>query len=630
MPQYLADLRAKQIRILLLEDNPGDVGLFLDASEKAPGVDCTIRVESRLANILELRNQQFDIILLDLNIPGSEGIETLTTVRMIFPRLPVVLVTGVEDRELIEEAFSQGAQEYLLKGSFSPRELSRVLLHAIERHGLLNRLHESKEQLQANQDRLQTIITNSLEGILVVDQDGHIKFSNPAAQDILGHSAETLKGRGFGNRLRDGQVEVIDIYKSETGNHAVEMSVRQLVWEGRDSFLLMLRDITEKRRLEIQLKQSQKMEALGCLSGGIAHEFNNLLSVVSGYCELLQNELRDMPSAKRKVDTVLVSTRRAADLIKQLASYTERTIGDLQALDLTATMKHLIEMLDSILPANIKVTRQLAAELPMVMADAHAVEQSITQMVINARDAMPHGGRLHLRSFCMEVDQRHVQEHPEAREGLFICITVSDTGVGISPSNLGRVFDPFFTTKPEDEGTGLGLTSVFGVVQQHDGWVEVTSELGKGSAFTVYLPVYEEPEEHHASEEPADEGSVSILLVEDEEDLLILNGEFLSQMGYEVYSARTGDEALSLWNEHKGVIDLLLSDFVMPGTLTGRQLADIMVAEKPDLKVLLTSGYQRDLGSDGGSDVHGAPLPFLLKPYSMNDLAKTIRHCLEG
>jgi len=612
------------MRVLLLEDNPGDVGLFIDSLEKAPGIDCSLQVECRLSDLLKVDQASCDIILLDLNIPGSEGIETLKTVKMLFPKHPVVLLTGVEDPDLIDEAFSLGAQEYLLKGSFMPRELSRVMLHAVERNSLLNRLSESREQVMANEKRLQKIIHSSLEGILVVDEDGHIKFSNPAAQEILGHSANALQGQVFGENLSSGKVEVIDIYKPESGNHAVETSVQELKWEGRDAFLLMLRDITEKRRLEIQIKQSQKLEALGCLSGGIAHEFNNLLSVVSGYSELLQRELKDQPTAKRKVDTILASTHRAVDLIQQLSTYTERTLGDLTPINVCKALKRVVEMLQTILPPNIQMTRQVASDAPMVMADVHALEQVMTQLVVNARDAMPMGGRLNLRCFVEQVDSKHLSEHPESRVGRFVCIMVSDTGCGIPEEHLPRVFDPFFTTKAEDEGTGLGLTSVFGIIQQHDGWVEVSSEEGKGTAFTIFLPIYEEEKPEELPEEPKKEGKASILLVEDEEDLRILNSEFLKQLGYTVHTATTGDEALEVWREQGCQVDLLLSDFLMPGSLTGRQLADRMLSESPNLKVLLTSGFQRDV--KGGKGHHA--LPLLLKPYSMNDLAKSVRQCL--
>ncbi len=625
MPFTLSDLRKKNLDVLILEDNPGDVDLLFEFLKDAPGLEISSHVFSKLTDVIALEKEDFDVILLDLNLPGSYGIETLTTVKMLFPNHPIVLLTGMEEPDLLEHAFSAGAQDYLVKGTFSARELGRVIRHAIERNGLINRLQESTQQLQANQERLEAIVSNSLEGILVVSPEGNIRFSNPAAQEILGQSGNTMVGQSFGQSLPLGENKSLDLYQPGRGTITVELASTLFEWEGEGAHLVMLKDVTQRRKMEVQLQQSQKMKALGCLSGGIAHEFNNLLTIISGNSELLENAINSEDRNARRVESILHATKRAAELVYQLSSFSQKTIGERTSLRLNDLIEETGRMFKTVLGENISFDCKLSQSLPSILADSSSVEQVLSQLVVNARDAMPEGGLIKVKTYLCNINESYVATGGQSRIGPAVCMSISDEGTGINDHFLDRIFDPFFTTKSEGKGTGLGLTSAIGIMQQHEGWIDVETEIGKGSTFTLYFPAEEVVGDVGENQDDDYSGIATILLVEDEKDLLILNAGYLKTLGYCVYSAEDGEEAMKLWEEHKDRIDILLSDFMMPGDYTGRQLAEHMCVEKQDLQVILTSGYQRENGIDTEDT---QVFPFLLKPYSIHELAKAVKHSL--
>jgi len=390
-------------------------------------------------------------------------------------------------------------------------------------------------------------------------------------------------------------------------------------------------DITERRQLGEQLRQSQKMEAIGQLAGGVAHDFNNILTVIHGHASLLLIDQGISPSATRSAQQIAQAAERAAGLTRQLLTFSRRQVMQPKRLDLNQLVSNMTMMLGRILGEDITLQLKYWTEPAYIKADSSMIEQVMLNLVVNARDAMPKGGRLAIRITTSKADPNYRQYQPESRAEDFICLTVSDTGCGIDPETLRRIFEPFFTTKEVGKGTGLGLATVYGIVNQHQGWIEVESEVGKGSTFRVFLPMATESgpgENGKGAQPPTRGGHETILVVEDEFAVRELVCSILEGQGYNILSAETGVKALDVWQEHKAKIDLLLTDLVMPDHLNGRELAEKLRAERPKLKVIFTSGYTADVV--GKDFVSQQGLHYLQKPYDPQKLSAAVRNCLDG
>lgn len=425
-----------------------------------------------------------------------------------------------------------------------------------------------------------------------------------------------------------------------TGRNRLDLETQQ---EGRALFWsfhpipaigrvhLYAEDITDRRNLEAQLRQSQKMEAIGQLASGVAHDFNNILTIMQGYSvRLLTKDPR--VDQRGELEQILDSTERAAALTKQLLAFSRKQNIHLRCLDLREIVANMTQMLERLIGENISLQLKKPDALPAVSADAGMMEQVLLNLVVNARDAMPEGGSIVVESGAVEVDERHVQQHPEARAGTFVRLQVTDTGCGMDADTIGHIFEPFFTTKGPGKGTGLGLATVYGIVQQHHGWIEIESQVGRGTTFSVLLPVAAGTLEAAPlpTEAPAVVcgGSETILVVEDEALLRELACATLKDLGYTVLEASTGLEALVVWGQHRDRIQLVLTDMIMPGGLTGRELSDRLRGDRPDLRVVFSSGYSAELpGMDIASEKGTA---FLQKPYRPPLLAKTVRSCLDA
>jgi PAS domain S-box-containing protein len=390
-------------------------------------------------------------------------------------------------------------------------------------------------------------------------------------------------------------------------------------------------DITERRQLGEQLRQSQKMEAIGQLAGGVAHDFNNILTVIHGHASLLLVDKAITKSAARSAQQIAQAAERAAGLTRQLLTFSRRQVMQPRRLDLNEVVSNMTMMLGRILGEDIALQLNYWPEPAFIKADASMMEQVLLNLVVNARDAMPKGGQLAIKITIAKIDPSQRTYHSESRAGEFVCLNVTDTGHGINPENLRRIFEPFFTTKEVGKGTGLGLATVYGIVNQHQGWIEVESEIGKGSTFRVFLPIAKHAvaaEAEKAGQADVRGGSETILVVEDESAVRELVCSVLGGHGYKILQAETGVKALEIWLRHKRKIDLLLTDLVMPDHLNGRELAAKLCAEKPKLKVIFTSGYSADVV--GKDFVLQRGLNYLQKPYDPQKLALTVRDCLDG
>jgi nitrogen-specific signal transduction histidine kinase/CheY-like chemotaxis protein len=392
--------------------------------------------------------------------------------------------------------------------------------------------------------------------------------------------------------------------------------------------LAIIQDISEHRNLENQLRQAQKMEAVGQLAAGVAHDFNNLLTVIQGHVSLRLASPDLDPEMTESLKQVLSAAERASALTSQLLAFSRKQIMQPRPLNLNELIDNMSQMLRRLIGEHIDLQCAHAAELPCVFADACNIEQVIMNLAVNARDAMLEGGHLTIRTSPVETDADYVWRNPEARAGSFVCLSVTDTGCGMDSLTKSHIFEPFFTTKDVGKGTGMGLATVYGIVKQHNGWVEVSSEIGQGTTFQIFLPITEKSPEIVEKPEPVLRGGQeTILMVEDEALLRELVQSVLVERGYRVLAASSGVEALQIWNQHHGEIDLVLTDMVMPGGMTGRQLAEQLQPCDPSLKVIFTSGYSRDVVA--GNFVLQEGINFLPKPYHPHTLVQMVRNCLD-
>jgi PAS domain S-box-containing protein len=412
---------------------------------------------------------------------------------------------------------------------------------------------------------------------------------------------------------------------------AMELTSHSLILGERNAWLSLAMDVTERLSLEAQLRQSQRMESVGQLAGGIAHDFNNLLTVISGHSSILL-AMKDLgPRVVEPVKEISEAARRAADLTRQLLTFSRKQVVELQAVDLNEVVANVIKLLRRILGEDISMEVELSPSAATVKADLGMLEQVLLNLAVNSRDAMPKGGKLSLSTASVVITETQAQQNPEASAGQFVCVTISDTGCGIAPENLPRIFEPFFTTKEIERGTGLGLATVYGIIKQHQGWIQVASRLREGTTFQIFLPACHQksgPVMMASNDARVIGGAETILVVEDEAPLLKLIQHILESHGYKVLGCGSGKEALENWEHYGKKVDLLLTDMILPDGMAGLELAQTLQTSKPGLKVIYTSGYDteklaKDLTLRDGFNI-------LQKPFHARKLAETVYDCLNS
>jgi two-component system cell cycle sensor histidine kinase/response regulator CckA len=617
-------MNLEDVRILLVEDNPIDARLLRQMVQQASGGRFQLQQAGRMAEALDLlRQQEFDLVLLDLSLPDARGLETVTSVHAHAPKIPIVVLTSLDDEAIGIRAVRAGAQDYLIKGHVGGDLLVRSVRYACERA-------RAVEALERREEHYRSLTENSLDLVSIVNSDGTIRYASPSHERILGYPLEDLVGKNAVAFLHPEDVDRVQAaVRQNTGSSAVEYrfrhkdgSFRTLESFGRDlshlpgvgGVVVNSRDITERRRLEEQLRHSQRIEALGRLAGGVAHDFNNLLMVIAGHSQMLLDSMLPGDPARQDLEEVVKATQRATDLTRQLLAFSRRQTVKPSLLNLNLLLQHTQRMLQRVLGENIQLVTQLASGLLSVYADPGQLEQVILNLALNARDAMPRGGTLTLATSNVACGPPN--------SGPCVLLTISDTGPGIASDVLPHVFEPFFTTK--EHGTGLGLSTSYGIVKQAGGEIEVDSQLGTGTSFRIFLPAAENAAEQP---EPVSEGAPlsgtgTILLVEDEEGVRRVLETMLKRSGYRVLSSSSTTEAVSIAREHAGSIDLLITDMVMPG-MSGVSIADQLVAQHPEMRVLFVSGY-------GEPVAPGADAAFLQKPFSTVDLALKVREILQA
>jgi nitrogen-specific signal transduction histidine kinase len=393
---------------------------------------------------------------------------------------------------------------------------------------------------------------------------------------------------------------------------------------------LLAQDISERALMERQLRQAQKMEAIGQLAAGVAHDFNNILTVIQGHAGLLQNQIEAADPRAKSLAQISRASGRAATLIRQLLMFSRKQVMQFRHQDLNETLRHSVKMLKRLVGEHVQIDFCPQDSIPTIHADSSMVEQIAMNLAVNARDAMPDGGRLLITTALKNLNRPPTPLDPEKREGDFICLTFTDTGTGMNPEVLNRIFEPFFTTKPIGKGTGLGLSTVFGIVRQHRGWLEVESEPGRGTTFRIFFGASRQPAEKSSAalDTTLCRGRETILVAEDEEALREMVVQVLKIQGYSVLEATSGHHALEVWDLASQPIDLLITDMIMPGKIMGGELAQSLKAKCPGLKVIYTSGYSPGMAGKDISLLEGRN--FLPKPYSIGKLAQFVRECLDG
>ncbi|HUC86541.1 MAG TPA: response regulator [Candidatus Acidoferrales bacterium] len=504
-------------------------------------------------------------------------------------------------------------------------------------------------ELRASDERYRQIVQTANEGIWVTDEQDRVTFANHRLARMLGYAPEELLHRpardfivsadlaDHENRLqsaRQGQPSQFErrLRHKDGREFWTWVSGSPLLDDAgqyRGAFA-MFTDVTERRQLESQLRQVQKLESVGQLAGGIAHDFNNILAAITMHLSLLrQNPALDEESteALRELE---VETKRAANLTRQLLMFSRRSVIQTRVVDLNELVQNLLKMLRRLLGENISISFDSQERLPAVEVDIGMIEQVLMNLAVNARDAMPKGGALTIATKAVQLNADTAKLHSERRPGQFVTLTVTDTGVGMDEGTLKRIFEPFFTTKDVGKGTGLGLPTAHGIVKQHHGWIEVQSQLDHGSVFVVYLPVKAMPAaatEPLPAVSPVLGGRGTVLLVEDEDIVRRPIGLYLRKLGYQVIEAGNGNQAVELWRRHRDQIDLLYTDMVMPEGVSGLDLAEKLRAEKPRLRVIISSGYSTEISMQGVPA--GAGYLYLPKPSPSAAIAAAVRECLE-
>jgi PAS domain S-box-containing protein len=628
--------------ILLLEDNLRDRQL-LEKTLMNEGLVCQItHAKSKEEFQAALEQAKYDLIISDFTIPAYSGIAALTASRELQPDTPFIFVAETIGEEQAVESLKSGAADYVLKERLNGlgQAVRRALREAKER----KERHRAAEQVRVQSSALEAVAN----GIILTDPAGKILFANKAFCAMTGYALEEILGKTPGflnsgkhdadffrelwNTILKGRVwqgELINRRKDGTFYNE-EMTITPIQGTNGEisHFISVKQDITKRKQRKEQLHQARKMEAIGQLAGGIAHDFNNLLTVIHGNVQLVLMDESQLKEENRQcLKQVIDATERAGNLTRQLLAFGRKQAIQFQPLNLNDVIGNFTKMLKRVIGEHIVLQCCYAEDLPSVDADVGMIEQILINLIVNARDAMPQGGSIVITTEAISIDVSRVDSHPEAQPGEFVCITVGDTGTGIYPEYLPRIFEPFFTTKEAGKGTGLGLATVYGIVKQHQGWIEVSSQLGSGTTFKIFLPAGAPGVKQKLAPQmkaSAAVGHEKILLVEDDADVRMVARDVLEASGYEIWEASNGLEALNVWKTNAAQIDLLLTDVIMPGGLNGRELSDQLRKERPGLKVILMTGYSPDLMVKIQPQCH-----ILTKPFSMEGLTETVRNCLD-
>jgi two-component system cell cycle sensor histidine kinase/response regulator CckA len=641
-------LMSQALRVLIVDDDDDDWLLVRSYFEEmsAPGEIHIDHAKTSTEALQLFHENQYDLALFDYQLGACTGLELFRTVRTEGVRTPIVFLTGQGNEEVAAEVIKAGATDYLPKSKLNKTTLLQKINQALEFRRAEDSRLKAEERLQNSELQFRALFDSSLDAILIMDSQGRFIDASSSACELVGLEKSALLGKSpddftlpsYGFRalwqsfLEKGWCKTeFSLQRSDGSIAELEISARANFLPGKH--LAIARDVTDEKlaehdrlKLEQQLRQAQKMEAVGHLAGGIAHDFNNLLMVITSHAELIIRKLPKIDSIPATVETMIGACEKAGSLTEQLLAFSRQQVMAPKVFDLNHEVVKMKTLLKPVLGEDLELRTVLASGLGRVKADPGQIQQVILNLTVNARDSMPNGGRLTISTANQDVDPSYARQHVGMKLGQYVILSVTDNGAGMNAATQSRIFEPFFTTKEVGKGTGLGLATVYGIVQQSGGYIAVSSKLGTGTTFTVYLPkTEEEPESADAAPVVhADSGCKTIMLVEDERDLLRSLSDLLQAHGYRVVPATNGIEAKELLQDVKHQIDLLITDVVMPG-MGGDDLAALVRQTHPGMKILFMSGGTLRLVSE-------VKLPtgtkLLNKPFTGKALIEKIQQLL--
>jgi two-component system, cell cycle sensor histidine kinase and response regulator CckA len=648
-PQVTAWNMNSPLRILVIEHAEADVELNLYELQRA-GFQCRPHVVGTLEEFLDhIQRFYYDIVLADYRLPGWTGMDALKAIRKSGNEVPFILVTGTLGEETAVECIRQGVTDYVLKGHLArlPIVVSRALEEKTSRDARAFMVHalrqsESNSQflfannplpmwvfdgetlqfLQVNDAALHRYGYERFEFLRMRISDLHTPEEIPRLLGSLQEGPAGGKSAGqWHHRLKDGSIIEVEFF------------IHSMVYCERPAVLVVAQDITERRSLERQLRQAQKFEVIGQLAGGIAHDFNNVIGAIQGWAELGEEQAASsqapFASYFKKIHT---QCDRVTALISQLLAVSRRQILEPQNLDLNRVVRDVVALLGEVIGKNVELRTALADDLCVVRVDPTQIEQVLMNLCVNARDAMPKGGRLSIETHNSNFSEAQCRQHAGLQPGRFAALSVSDTGVGMDAAVRERIFEPFFTTKATGKGTGLGLATVYGIVKQHGGSILVESDPGHGSTFHIFLPVSEtvatvEDSPPILPDPEVRGGTETILIAEDHEGLRETARTRLESLGYQILIANDGEEAVEMFSAHRDTIALVLLDVIMPRR-SGPETYEAIQAIKPGIPVIFATGYSNETAALTEMVERG--IAVLRKPYSLSVLCRRVRETLDS
>jgi two-component system cell cycle sensor histidine kinase/response regulator CckA len=641
----------RKLRVLFAEDSPMDMQLIASVLQHC-GYDLAYDSVDAPGLIQDqLQQADYQLIISDYNLQGGTAIDVLEAIKKSGKDLPCVVVTGCLGDEAAAECIRRGASDYLLKDRLA--RLPSAIEHALEEKVLQEERRRSAEALRLSEANYRSLVEGAPYGIYRASLDGKLLSANLALVEMLGYdSVEKMLGLNLKTDIYVNPAEGERALQQDAGVQGPR-GVEE-TWKGKDGKTITVRrsgrpildeqgkvlyveaiaeDVTDRKLLEEQLRQAQKMEAIGQLAGGLANDFKNLLGVILDQSDMVLENLNPPDPLHGKLEKIKKAAQRAASVTRQLLAFSHKQVLETRVLDLNWIVKDMENMLRHLIGEEIELAIAPGAGQGWVKADPRQIEQLLVNLAMNARNAMPWGGKITIETANVELDETYARdEHVAVQPGSYVMLAVSDTGLGMDSAVQTRILEPFFTTKPSRKGNGkgTGLATVFGIVKESAGDIWLYSEPGRGTSFRVYLPRVEaaaQPDDVRIIADADARGRETILLVEDEESLRNLAQEFLEVRGYTVVEAGNGAEALEIAERCQEPIHLMLTDVVMPG-IGGRDLVQHLERLHPEMKVLYVSGRTNDLIVQRG--VRDPRMAFLQKPFVPGELARKVREVLDA